>query len=120
MRIVRYFPETDMRMTQPGLRRIAIRNNLNPDNIPLGEFLLFVNRKQTMFKMLTQNNVLVSYKSRRGKIHPGVFALIPRYFDGREFNYDRALREAVLADFGNTTRQPSETVWRNMNDNTTN
>lgn len=97
-RIIRYFPNSDLRAAHQGLSKAARENGVDLNKINIGEFLLFVNRKQTMFKMLTQSGMLVSYRSEH-RLNPGIFVLVPKYFSGSTFNYTGALREALTRDF---------------------
>ncbi len=98
-RIVRYFPETDLRGGHHMLSLAAAKEGIKIASVAVGEFLLFVNRKQTAFKMLTQGGVLVHFKTTGGRLNPATFAIIPKYFDGKTIAYDRALLETLKADY---------------------
>lgn len=98
-KIVRYFKDTDLRQGHQGLAKIARAEDIDTRFLGQGEYLLFVNRAQTAFKMLAHEKILVHYRNGTQRLHPGTFALLPRYFDGRQINYDAALSEALRRDF---------------------
>jgi hypothetical protein len=97
-KIVRYFSNADLRGGHDMLRKQATKAGVDLNNLDVGEFVLFVNKKQNMFKMLTQAKVMVFYKQQQ-RLHPATFALIPKYFNGKAIDYEGSLREALMRDF---------------------
>lgn len=93
-KIVRFFPEVDMRNGHDGLRALARKEGVNVDSLGAGEYALFLNRSQRMVKMFASGNVIAFLKHSK-KLDPRTIALIPRYFNGAKINYNAAL-EAVL------------------------
>lgn len=110
-RIVRYFPRADLRSGHSGLAKLAAKNGVDLNNIAVGEFLLFVNRAQTSFKLLTAGKVLVYYRDTR-RLNPATFAIIPKYFNGSAVNYDGALYEALRKDFKVVAPTPTNKLFR--------
>lgn len=95
-RILRFFPNADLRCMHDGLREIALENDIDPRTLKPGEFLIFCNTKQTMLKIFAPGNTIAVTKSPDGRrLDLNVIRFIPRFFNGTEFNYDEALR-AVL------------------------
>lgn len=102
-RVIHYFPNTDLRCNHKGLGELARKAKIVTMVMGAGEFLLFVNRRQTGFKLLAPNNVLVYQKVTSGRLHPRVFTLLPKYFNGGELDFQGATREAITRDFKEKT-----------------
>lgn len=96
-RIIRFFPDTDLRSGHLGLRAVAKDHNIDISKLRTGEFLAFSNRSQTDMKIYAPGNVLVHVKSPQGRLDLRVVKLIPTFFNGQEFNYPAAL-ERVLKE----------------------
>jgi len=90
-KLVHYFPESDLRSGHTGLAKLAQKARVSVSALNPGDFLLFVNRKQTAFKVLTANNILAHYKSPSGRVDLGAVQYMSAAFSGGEFNFDRAL-----------------------------
>jgi hypothetical protein len=98
-KLIHYFKDTDLRYGHNGLTIMAARKKLDPQTMGAGEFILFVNRTQTMFKLLGPNRTLVHVKSERGKVDFRVLHYLPKQFSGQSFNYDEALRKVLENDW---------------------
>lgn len=99
-RIIRYFPNTDLRNAHDGLRLIASKEKIDVDGLKVGEFVIFVNSKQTVLKMYTLGGIIAHLKMPQGhRINPKTIAEIPRFFSGSRINYDAALREVMHREF---------------------
>jgi len=99
-RIVRYISGVNMGLSFRGLGQVAVDLRLSIDSLDSGEFVVFMNRKQTAFKMLAPNNVLVYYRHpKEHRIDPRVIALIPTMFDGKVIHMDKALEKVITNDF---------------------
>lgn len=99
-KIVRCVFNADLRCSHDGLTLIAKELKLDVDDLKPGEVIVFVNAKRTHIKLYGSMNVLVHYKNKDGrKIEMKTLALIPKFFNGREFQYDKALRQ-VLTEGG--------------------
>lgn len=100
-RVVRYFPDTDLRNGHDGLTNLAQKNGIKIKDLPWGEFLIFMNTSQTMLKMFSQGGVICHLKMPgRTKIDPRTIALIPRFFNGTYIQYSKALEKVIMEDFG--------------------
>jgi len=98
-RLVRYFPDTDMRLGYDGLANIARKQSLDLENLPKGHFVAFVNTQLNKIKLCTQNDVVAYLRLKKGRIDPRVIARLPEYFNGGAIEYDRAVRATLLETF---------------------
>lgn len=87
--LIKVFPNSDLRCSHKGLGILAGKSD--PKTLDAGNFLLFINRSQSAFKMLAAGNVLVHYKSPRGRVHIDAIQYLPHCFSGWDLNYDKAL-----------------------------
>jgi hypothetical protein len=90
-KIISVFPETDLRKGHLGLRELYKK-----DISKMGSnFVIFINRKQTAFKLLN-GNLVVHYRAPFGRIDINTIQFLPYCFDATgAFNYNKAL-EAVF------------------------
>lgn len=96
-RIVRFFPNADLRCGHDGLRQWAKeKGDIEVWNLQPGEFVVFANTKGDRLKIYAPGNVIAYVKSPdERKIDLNVIRLIPRFFNGTEFKLDDALREML-------------------------
>jgi hypothetical protein len=95
-KIIRFFPETDMRNGHDGLAKIAKDNKINVTQLNLGEYVIFVNKKKTAIKMYAPNHIIVHQRLPGGaRLDARVISLIPKYFNGTKINLDGALKEVI-------------------------
>jgi len=94
-RLVRYVPDVDMRKGYDGLNKIAPLGKLGA-----GEFIAFVNRKQTKVKLATGYDVVAYLRLPQGeKLDPRTIALLPNFFNGSKIEYDKALQAVLRKNF---------------------
>jgi hypothetical protein len=99
-KVVSYVPGADLRCSHVGLTKIANRHGRDPLQLRDGQFLVFVNNARTQAKILAKDNILVHLRGEGGrKLSFAALNLLPKYFGGREFNYQGALREALTKHF---------------------
>lgn len=92
LRVVRFFPESDLRAGHVGLRKLAMKANLDPHTLKPGEFLVFANRALTRLKIFAPGNVIAYLASPDEKrLDLDVIRYIPRYFHGGQITYDDLL-----------------------------
>jgi hypothetical protein len=95
-RVIRFFPEADLRCMHDGLRRLALEHKIDVLNLKPGEFIVFANRSKTMLKIFAPGNTIAVTKSPDGRrLDLNVIRLIPRFFNGSEFQYDKALQKLL-------------------------
>lgn len=90
-KIVRVFPNADLRNGHLGLAKLA-RNHQSV--LEDGNFLLFINRRQSAFKLFT-SNLVTHYRSPRGRVMVEAIRYIPEAFNGTKFNFDKAIDLAL-------------------------
>lgn len=99
-KIVRYFSDVHLGNAHAGLFRLASKEGINMKAIGSGEYVVFVNRAQTAFKMFAQGNVIAHYKNPANRrIDPKTIVELPRYFNGGAINYDAALKKVIEREF---------------------
>lgn len=86
-RIVRVYPNVSMQYGHRGLRLMAKKE---VDLLDQGNFLLFMNKAQTAFKLFTRD-LVVHYKHPRGRIDVRSLQYIPHCFGAGKFNFDVAV-----------------------------
>lgn len=95
-RVIRLFPDSDMRCSHEGLAAVAKKNDIDPLTLHPGEFLVFINSRQTMFKIYAPGNCIAFVKHPEGhRLDLSVVRYIPRFFNGTEFNLDAATRKMI-------------------------
>lgn len=93
-KVIRFFPESDLRCSHDGLYKIAKKNGIEVSNLNPGEFLVFANAAQSMLKIYAPGNIIAFIKHPlKHKIDFNVVRYIPRFFNGTEFNYDATLKK---------------------------
>lgn len=97
-KLVRYFPNSDLRMGYDGLYLKAKKQGLDLSNLPQGHFVAFVNTGMNKVKLCTQNDVL-AYLRRTHKIDPRVIQHLPEYFNGQTLDYDKATEKMLRKSF---------------------
>ncbi len=102
-KIVTVFPETHLGLGHLGLGLLAKKRRLDVKALEPGQFVLFLNRAQTAFKLFCASNTVVYYKHARGRLSMEAIQHFPSVFEAGEFSYDKAL-EKVLAKEGWRTR----------------
>lgn len=99
-RIVRYFPDTHLGNSHQGLADIASKHKIRVNALEIGEFVVFVNKKQNALKMFASGNVIAYLKTPDGRrLHPKAIGMIPNFFNGREIKYDAVLTEVINKEF---------------------
>ena len=100
-KVIRYFPETHMGNSHHGLAEIAAKHKINVNKLEPGEFVIFANSDLSALKMYAAGNIIAHLRMPGSqKINPRVIAMIPRFFNGSQIEYDKALREVIQKEFG--------------------
>lgn len=100
-KIIRYFANTFMGNGHNGLSAIAKKEGLDLSNLHKGEFVIFVNSKNTALKMFAPGNVVAHLKMPgNGRLDLRTIALIPKFFNGTEIKYDKALEMLLRKELG--------------------
>lgn len=91
--LVRVFFSSDMRCSHKGLKLICEENNFSPSE---NELVVFVNRKQTMFKLLSGPDTVGFYKSPSGRVTMDAIQYLPEAFNGHRINFNSAIKRALF------------------------
>jgi hypothetical protein len=95
-RLVRVVFNADLRAGHDGLTLLAKGLKLNPANLGVGEFIVFINRKKCALKLFAAGNTVAHFKMPgQQQINMKVIGLIPRFFNGKELQYSDALSEVI-------------------------
>lgn len=95
-RIVRVVFNADLRSGHDGLTNMAKNFKINTSTLGVGEFVVFINRKKCALKMFASGNTVAHFKMPgQQQMNLKVIGLIPRFFNGRELQYDDALAEVI-------------------------
>ena len=95
-KILRVVFDTDLRCGHTGLTTLAKNLRLNPMNLAVGEFIVFINRKKCALKLFAAGNTVAHFKMPGSQqMNMAAIGLIPRFFNGKELKYDDALAEVI-------------------------
>jgi hypothetical protein len=95
-RVLQVFLNSDMRCNEPGLTIIAKKNGIDATKLQIGQYLIFINRSQTMLKVFAFGRVIASYRSPHGRLEPLMLVEIPKAFKGVGMNFDAPLKAALF------------------------
>ncbi len=93
-RLMNFFFDSDLRSGHTGLTKVAKKNRINTDSLQPGEFVIFINKALSAFKLYGSNNTLVYYRSPRGRIDLNTIQFLPQVFNAGQLNYSKALELA--------------------------
>lgn len=93
-RVLRFFPNSDLRCSHDGLRKIAKKFKIEPYELEQGEFLVFANTKQNRIKVYAPGNI-VAYLKHDQRIDLDMIRLIPSYFNGQAFDFEGAEKQML-------------------------
>lgn len=95
-KIVRLFQDVNLANSHLGLTDMAKRAGYNPATMDDNSFLIFINRAQTMVKVLTTSNVLAFYRSPKGRLTMDAIQNIPAAFmSNQQFEMTKAIEMAL-------------------------
>jgi hypothetical protein len=101
-KIIRYFPETNLRSGHKGLAELAKKHKINVKELAIGEYCIFTNKSKTAIKMYAAGNVVAHYKDPNNRrLNSKVIKILPLFFNGKEINYDAALESVMKKEFPN-------------------
>lgn len=92
MRLTRVFLETDLRCAFDGLRMIAKNSKTKLEDTTV----LFMNRKCTAFKMLTNNTYCIYYRNGSRRIPLEALSELPMAFGGSAMEMNEAIKKVVV------------------------
>src|ERR1700722_7133787 len=92
--IARVFLDVHMGQNFQGLTRLMVKEKIDPRKLGVGDFVIFINRKSTGFKLMAGNSYLVYYKSNR-QIPLEAIQYLPASFGGSEFEFNKAIEKML-------------------------
>lgn len=92
-RIAHIFFDADLRCSHIGLKAFLEKEKIE---VAEKDFVVFLNRSRTMFKIyMGRGDLLIHFNNGGKAVNPEVIPLIPTYFSGSEFKYKAALRRVL-------------------------
>jgi hypothetical protein len=96
-KLLQVFLGADLRNSHEGLSAIAKANRIDPDTLPPGDYIIFINTARDKLKLYAANQVLAYLKLKTGKIDLRTISLIPQAFKASgKIQYDETLKELLL------------------------
>lgn len=94
--ILRVVFNADLRCSHEGLSAM-LKANFKIDTAKLepGQYIVCVNTAKTIVKIYAAGNTIAHHRSLRGQINMKTLKYIPKYFNGRSFDYDGALEQTI-------------------------
>jgi hypothetical protein len=106
MEIARVYFDVDMRLSFQGLKGVMKKDKFDIDTKPMAyRFVLFINRKQTAFKMLVGGQHLVYHNNGSRPFPLEAVQHFPEFFNGRAVNFSGAVRKAILKKYAHLNEQ---------------
>lgn len=95
--IIRVFTNTNMALGHLSLKLLAAKAKVKSDNLEKGEFIIFLNKRQTSFKLLN-GKLIVYFKNDNRRIDLNAIRYVPLVFnanDEMDVSYQKALEMAL-------------------------
>jgi len=77
-----FIPDVFMGNGHAGLARIAYKEGVDAETLDPGQFVIYINRSYTAFKLLGANNIIIHYKSPSGDLSEAT-NLIPQFLENK-------------------------------------
>lgn len=98
--IIRVFFDTHLGNGHDGLAKLASKEKIDVKNLNVGEYVVFINRDKSAFKLYATSFTVAHLRLPKGKIDLNTIAKIPTFFNGHEINYNKALKATLLEKLG--------------------
>lgn len=95
MNIARVFFDVHLGQSFEGLGLLMKKNKIDPRTLPNGDFVIFINRKATAFKLLAGASYLVYYKNGNRRIPLDAIQHLPASFGGTELEFNRVIERTL-------------------------
>lgn len=94
-KLMHFFLDFDMRCSHFGIVQFLKKKKIK---ITEDDFIVFMNTKRNMIKMLCKGkSTILHYRSETRIFDPGIIQYLPKYVDGDEMNIDAAVKEHLIA-----------------------
>lgn len=100
MVIKRIYFDTSMAFSFERLTEIMRKSSMPIESLKAGEFVVFVNRKQTAFKLLATTNVMVYHNNKNRRFPITAITHFPEFFDGHTINITKAVERDIKQQTG--------------------
>jgi hypothetical protein len=95
-KILQCFLNVNMQNGHDGLADICKTNGIKVKEIEPGSYVVFINTARDKLKLYAAGQVLAYLRLEKGqKLNMQVIKELPRVFDGRQINYDLALKKVI-------------------------
>jgi hypothetical protein len=91
MRVTRVFLDVDMRQSFPGLARVMAKASAGT---PV-DSVLFINRRMTAFKVMTDGLFITYYNNGNRRIPLDAIKFLPQSFGGTEIEMNQAIEKSL-------------------------
>lgn len=102
-RVLHMLSDVPMYYQQKGLALIAKKRlKLDVSTLPVGEYVLFINKPFNACKLMAANNVLIYHRHPLNhRLNYHALKLIPDFFDGFDLNYGKAFKRWLKSEYPN-------------------
>lgn len=95
-RLIRYFANTNLGNGHKGLSEIALKEDVDVNNLTRGEYVIFTNTRKNAVKMFAPGGVIAHFKVPGGaRLDLRTIASLPKFFNGSEIRYSEALKHTI-------------------------
>lgn len=94
--VARVFLDTHMGLSFDGLNSLMRKAKFNTENLDEGDFVMFLNRKCTAYKVLKPHAKVIVYQNFGTRRVPlDAIQYLPRNFGGSKFEFEKAVEKAL-------------------------
>lgn len=91
-KVMHLFTKVDLRYGHNGLKKLALKQKVDVNNLGVGEYALFANNSLTGMKIFAANNTVIYCKAPTHRpFDIRAMQYLPQFIDGQEIGYDKAL-----------------------------
>ena len=97
--LVRVIFHADLRCGHDGLTKLAKSLKVNVTDLKVGEFVAFINNSKSAIKLYAAGQTIAYYRNPgKRQLNLKVLSVIPRFFNGKELQYNEALKEIITKE----------------------
>ena len=99
-KVVRIFLDADLRCQHKGLASAAKKESVDVRKLPIGEHVMFINRKRNKLKMYSAGEIVAYLRLPKGVLDLRALGRIPEvYGSNLEIKYAKSLEEMIRKEF---------------------
>lgn len=84
-----------MALSFSGLTKLMLKAKMKPDAMPEKSFVVFINRKQTAFKVFINGSLLVYHNNGSRRFPLEAIQEFPRFFNGKTIDFAAAAQRVI-------------------------